>query len=80
MANEKEFTLEELAKFDGKDGRPAYVALKGSVYDISGSEQWQEGAHYAMHEAGKDLTEEMEDAPHGDEVLESFMKVGKLKA
>lgn len=79
MATEKEFTLQELAKFDGKDGRPAYVVYKGQVYDLSGSEQWQEGAHYAMHEAGKDLTEEIEGAPHGEEVLESFTKVGKLK-
>ena len=80
MAAEKEFTLDELAKFDGKDGRPAYVAFKGNVYDLSGSEQWQEGMHYALHEAGKDLTKEMEDAPHGDEALESLTKVGKLKA
>ena len=80
MAADKEFTIEELGKFDGKDGRPAYIAFKGNVYDVSGSEQWQEGMHYALHEAGKDMTEDIEGAPHADEVLESFMKVGKLKA
>jgi predicted heme/steroid binding protein len=79
MATEKEFTLEELAKNDGKDGRPAFVALKGVVYDASDSEHWKDGDHYAMHEAGKDLTEVIADAPHGEEALENLPKVGKLK-
>lgn len=79
MAKEKEFTLDELSKFDGKDGRPAYIAFKGVVYDVTESEQWQGGTHYAMHLAGKDLTEEFQDAPHGEEKLESLPKVGKLK-
>jgi predicted heme/steroid binding protein len=80
LPTEKQFTVEELAKFNGKDGRPAYIAFKGQVYDMSNSEQWEDGAHYAMHMAGTDLTEELEGAPHGEEVLESFMRVGKLKS
>jgi predicted heme/steroid binding protein len=31
----KEFTLEELAEFDGREGRAAYVAYEGVVYDIT---------------------------------------------
>jgi hypothetical protein len=34
----KRFTLEELKKCDGKDGRPAYVAYKGRTIFKGGSE------------------------------------------
>ncbi len=29
MAGEREFTLEELAKYNGADGKPAYFAYRG---------------------------------------------------
>lgn len=32
---EKTFTREELAKFNGQNGQPAYVAISGTVYDVS---------------------------------------------
>lgn len=32
---EKTFTTTELAEFDGRNGHPAYVAVKGVVYDVS---------------------------------------------
>ena len=35
-----ELTLEELAKFNGKDGNPAYVAVDGIIYDVSASPAW----------------------------------------
>jgi len=38
-----EFTLEDLKKFNGKNGTPAYVACDGKVYDVSDSfslERW----------------------------------------
>lgn len=79
MAELKKFTLEELAKFDGKEGRPAYVAYKGKVYDVSESWMWEDGDHQGLHEAGKDLTEDMEDAPHEDDNLSDFPVVGELE-
>ncbi len=33
----RKFTREELKKYDGKNGRPAYIAYKGKVYDVSDS-------------------------------------------
>jgi predicted heme/steroid binding protein len=75
---ERRFTLEELKKYDGKDGRPAYVAYKGKVYDVTQSLLWMEGNHQGMHEAGKDLTEEMSQAPHGEELLDRVKLVGVL--
>ena len=52
MGEMKKFTLEELAKFDGKEGRPAYVAYKGKVYDVSESWMWEDGDHQGLQEAG----------------------------
>ena len=50
---EKTFTIEELAQYDGKDGKPAYVAVDGIVYDMSSV--FDSGKHYS-HYAGKELT------------------------
>jgi predicted heme/steroid binding protein len=73
----KEFTLEELAQFDGRDGRPAYVAYEGDVYDVSASPMWADGDHEGMHAAGADLTEAHDDAPHDVHIVD-FPKVGTL--
>ena len=73
----KEFTLEELAEFDGRDGRAAYVAYEGVVYDVSESAMWSSGDHEAQHQAGGDLTAEHEDAPH-DVYVTDFTEVGRL--
>jgi predicted heme/steroid binding protein len=75
---ERKFTLEELKQFDGRDGRPAYVAFKGKVYDVSDSFLWAGGDHQGQHEAGKDMTSEIQHAPHGEEVLERAKQVGVL--
>ena len=73
----KDFTLDDLAEFDGKDGSPAYVAFEGTVYDVSDSPMWVDGGHEALHVAGGDLTEEHEDAPH-DVYVTDFPEVGRL--
>jgi predicted heme/steroid binding protein len=73
----KEFTADELAEFNGKDGRPTYVAYNGIVYDVSDSAMWDEGDHEGMHSAGKDLTQEHDDAPH-DIYVTDFPEVGTL--
>lgn len=79
ISEEKEFTLEELKKYNGKDGEPAYVAVDGIVYDVSHLSKWEEGTHNG-HTAGNDLTEEIKnDSPHGLSVLKKAKKVGILK-
>lgn len=72
------FTRESLANFDGKDGRRAYVAHAGKIYDVTGSVLWGGGEHQGEHSAGVDLTAAMDDAPHFPEELDSFSVVGLL--
>lgn len=71
-------TLAELAKYNGHDGAPAYVAYEGKIYDVSASFLWQKGRHQALHQAGTDLTEALAQAPHGKEFLDRFPVVGVL--
>ena len=78
MSAEGKFTLEELKKYDGKDGRPAYIAYKDKVYDVTEDFLWMGGDHQGEHVAGRDLTEEMALAPHGEDVLERVKQVGVL--
>lgn len=73
----KEFTRDELAAFNGKNGSPAYVAYKGVVYDVTDSAMWGDGDHEGMHFAGTDLTTEHDDAPH-DVYVTDFTEVGRL--
>ncbi len=77
--DQKGFTLEELAQFNGANGQPAYIAYRGRVYDISDSDLWAGGEHMAGHFAGADLTQEFADAPHGEEVFERYPHVGVLQ-
>ena len=74
----QEFTPEELARYDGREGRPAYIAYGGRVYDVSSSFLWQNGRHQVLHEAGVDLTDALNQAPHGEDLLERFPVVGML--
>jgi len=78
LSSQKQFTLDELKKYDGKDGRPAYIAYKGKVYDVSDDFLWVEGDHQGEHVAGKDLTEGMARAPHAEDVLERVPLIGVL--
>ncbi len=77
MEETKKFTMSELAQYNGKNGKPAYVGYKGKVYDVTESYQWSDGEHLG-HMAGLDLSEEMEIAPHGDDVMERMKVVGVL--
>ena len=72
-------TKEELAKHDGKDGRPAYIAVNGKVYDVSESPRWENGLHPPDHMAGQDLTEELAQAPHVRAVVDRFPFIDTLE-
>ena len=75
-----DMTLAQLAAFDGKEGRPAYIAYQGVVYDVTASKFWRQGAHMARHQAGMDLSAVLSQAPHGEEKVLAMPRVGRLLA
>ncbi|NSW86158.1 MAG: cytochrome b5 [Syntrophobacteraceae bacterium] len=75
----KEFDLESLAEFNGKGGKPVYIAHQGGGYDVSESALWKGGVHMRRHHAGNDLSVDIGAAPHGTEVLDRFPQVGVIR-
>ncbi|MDD7794460.1 cytochrome b5 domain-containing protein [Clostridium sp. 'White wine YQ'] len=78
-SSNKVFTASELAKYNGKNGNPAYVAVDGIVYDVTNAEKWTNGKHEDGIVAGKDLSEVIGKAPHGRKVLKEIPIIGTLK-
>lgn len=76
----QQFSEKELREYNGQDGRPAYIAYEGNVYDVTSSKFWKNGSHFKKHFAGSDLTAELVNAPHSDEVFANFPCVGKFVA
>ncbi len=72
-------SMEQLKTYDGQEGRKIYVAYKDKVYDVTGSLWWEEGTHQGEHVAGRDLSAEMDAAPHSDDVFKNFKVVGLFK-
>lgn len=68
------FNAQTLANFDGRDGRPTYIAINGVVYDLSTSTRWVNGNHNGF-QAGQDLTRAF-NAQHGDTRFARFPVVG----
>ena len=58
---------------------PAYVSYAGKVFDVSSSPLWKNGNHQVLHRAGRDLSDELADAPHSKLKLEKFPVVGFLE-
>jgi len=72
-----QYTRSQLALRNGQDKPEIWVAYKGVIYDVSESRLWRRGQHYE-HWAGQDLTDELPDAPHTDEVFERFKAIGQI--
>jgi membrane-associated progesterone receptor component len=75
--NQTTFTLQELSKYDGKGGDPAYVAVNGTVYDVTNNAAWAAASHFGLT-AGKDLTNEFASCHAGQPILSKIKVVGKL--
>jgi len=78
LGGERQFTIAELAGYDGKDGRAAYIAFKGRVYDATGSRLWKGGKHGVAHFAGTDLSDAIAHAPHDESMLARLPVLGDL--
>lgn len=71
------YTKSQLALRNGQDRPEIWIAYQGIIYDVSKSRLWLKGMHYE-HWAGQDLTDELKDAPHTEDVFLRFSVVGKL--
>jgi predicted heme/steroid binding protein len=72
------YSKSQLALRNGQDKPEIWVAYQGNIYDVTESRLWLSGKHYE-HWAGQDLTEELADAPHTEEVFSRFNVIGILK-
>jgi len=63
------FTKPELSKYDGDAEDKMYIAYNGVVYDVSECGKWRLGIHENLHFPGQDLTQELPEAPHEEEVF-----------
>jgi predicted heme/steroid binding protein len=74
------FSELELRRHNGERGARVYVAHRGIVYDVTDCTKWRSGEHEQLHFSGQDLTSELPDAPHGEEVFTRpcVRRVGRL--
>jgi len=73
----KKISRQQLALRNGQDMEEIWIAYKGKIYDVSASKMWKQGRHYE-HWAGQDLTDELTEAPHSEQVFEKFEQIGEL--
>jgi predicted heme/steroid binding protein len=66
---ERIVTLAELRRNNGDMGSRKYVAHQGTVYDVTDCPRWRRELHERLHFAGQDLTDELGEAPHKDDVF-----------
>jgi predicted heme/steroid binding protein len=73
--NEKIFNAQELSKYNGLNGQPAYVAIDGLVYDMSSV--FLSGYH-AGYAAGLDQSAAFH-SQHANNILQRFTIIGKYQ-
>ncbi len=78
---DKLITELELRRNTGERGSRKFIAYKGIVYDVTDCPRWRLDLHERLHFPGQDLTSELPDAPHQDDVFTRpcVKIVGKLK-
>ncbi len=69
-------TREEVAVFDGKEGRDSYVIIKNVVYNLG--KKWKNGEHHGL-KAGTDVTEGFLSSPHSAAKIKELKVVGGIK-
>lgn len=71
----KEVNINELSNYNGKDGNPPYIAIFGTVYDLTDVDKWQE----KNIKVGCDLTGEYKEVYGNDKsYLKNLKVVGVL--
>lgn len=66
---ERIITQMELRRSTGERGSRKWIALNGTVYDVTDCPKWKLDLHEQLHFPGQDLTSELPDAPHREDVF-----------
>ncbi len=62
-------TLAELRRNNGDRGSRKWVAHRGLVYDVTDCPRWRLELHERLHFPGQDLTGEIQESPHKEDVF-----------
>ncbi|HSG24636.1 MAG TPA: hypothetical protein VLA32_00845 [Anaerolineales bacterium] len=62
-------TRAQLLRHNGDWGTEKWIAYNGIVYDVSECPNWRSDMHRNLHFPGQDLSGEIGDAPHAEEVF-----------
>lgn len=78
---ERIVTQMELRRNTGERGSRKWIAFHGIVYDVTDCPKWRTDMHEQLHFPGQDLTSELPDAPHREDVFSRpcVKVVGKLQ-
>src|SRR5262245_16445450 len=71
----------ELRRGSGERGARKLIAFNGVVYDVTDCPKWRADLHEQLHFPGQDLTSELPDAPHAEDVFSRpcVKAVGRLQ-
>jgi len=72
----------ELKRNTGERGSRKFIAHQGIVYDVTDCPKWRLDMHEWLHFPGQDLTSELPEAPHKEEVFkhDCVKIVGRLES
>lgn len=79
---DQDVTLSDLRRNTGERSTRKWIAYDGIVYDVTECLRWQKDMHEMLHFPGQDLSSELVDAPHKEDVFSRpcVKIVGRLKA
>jgi len=77
---ERIVTETELRRNTGERGTRKFIAYAGIIYDVTDCPKWRLDLHENLHFPGQDLTSELPEAPHKEEVFSRpcVKAIGKL--
>ncbi len=73
-------TLNELAYYDGTNGKPAWIAVNSKIYNVTNETAWRNGIHRGIAMGGTDATAFFESSPHSLSILNLLPHIGWLTA
>jgi predicted heme/steroid binding protein len=81
-SSQDSYTLQQVTQKDGKNGNQCWVVVDGTVYEISGFAKWVDGMHTSSAgkaSCGRDLSDTINESPHGKSKLKLLKEIGKLR-